>query len=328
MIGRETAPSRNPEAIAASGRLGRACTAGGAWPPVGPLCLDDDQAYVEWRERKLEGYPKSAADLIVEVRDLASPTASEGAEIRRRIGAANMALYATSANDGGAAGSRCDLIAFGAAFGLFAIEDHRSAEADGIVRIEAVDQGGTLGYIPYTDKPINWHTDGYYNFHGPIRAIRAMLLHCQRPAVEGGVNRLLDPEIAYIRLRDEAPSLVEALIRPDVMTIPASVEASGRVRPENVGPVFFVDPRSGALGMRFTARKRNVDWRDDPVTQRAVEALLRILRDDPLIVETRLAAGQGLICNNVLHDRSAFAGGDRLLYRVRYRDRVGRPRML
>ena len=84
-------------------------------------------------------------------------------------------------------------------------------------------------------------------------------------------------------------------------------------------------PRSGALGMRFTARKRNVVWRDDPVTHRAVRSLLGVLRDDPLILETRLAAGQGVICNNVLHDRSVFSGGSRLLYRVRYPDRVGRP---
>ena len=184
-----------------------------------------------------------------------------------------------------------------------------------------------LGYIPYTDKPINWHTDGYYNYHGPGQAIRAMLLHCLRPADEGGVNRLLDPEIAYIRLRDSDPGFIEALMHPAAMTIPVSVEANGRVRPENRGPVFDVDSRSGALGMRFTARKRNVVWRDDPATRRAVDRLVAVLRDDPLILETRMEAGQGLICNNVLHDRTAFApssdaGRGRLLYRVRYDDRI------
>ena len=142
------------------------------------------------------------------------------------------------------------------------------------------------------------------------------------PGFSGGINRLLDPEIAYIRLRDEDPSLIAALMRSDTMTIPAGEAAGGRLRPDNAGPVVFVDPRSGALGMRFTARRRNVSWRDDPVTQRAVRSLLAVLRDDPLIVETRLAAGQGVICNNVLHDRSAFSGGSRLLYRVRYKDRV------
>ena len=41
----------------------------------------------------------------------------------------------------------------------------------------------------------------------------------------------------------------------------------------------------------------------------------------------RFAPGQGVICNNVLHARSAFrdhdaAGGQRLLWRARYRERV------
>ena len=81
---------------------------------------------------------------------------------------------------------RRDLIAFGAAFGLTAIEDHRSAEADGVVRIEVVRDGGRLGYIPYTDRAISWHTDGYYNYHGPDRFVGAMLLHCARDADQGG----------------------------------------------------------------------------------------------------------------------------------------------
>ena len=79
--------------------------------------------------------------------------------------------------------------------------------------------------------------------------------------------------------------------------------------------------------MRYTARKRNVVWRDDPATRRAVAALERVLDSDPLIVEVRMEAGQGLICNNVLHDRTAFAPGQgpgrgRLLFRVRYADRI------
>ena len=294
-----------------------------AWPKTGPYCLDDERAYAGWREQKLARHPRHAEELLVEVRDLAAPSECERAEILRRIVAANMAVYATNADDDDV--SRWGLVAFAAAFGLVAVEDHRSAEANGIVRIEVADGGGRLGYIPYTDRPINWHTDGYYSFHGADKAIAAMVLHCRRPAGAGGVNRLLDPEIAYIRLRDEDPSLIEALMRPDSMTIPAGEEAGGRPRPDNAGPVFFVDPRSGALGMRFTARKRNVVWRDDPVVRRAVQTLLAVLDDDPLIVETRLAAGQGVICNNVLHDRSAFSGGNRLLYRVRYTDRVGRP---
>jgi len=296
-------------------------------PPKGPFHLDDAAAYAAWREAKLAGYPTRSEDFVVEIEDLAAPTPAEREAVLRLSRAANMTLYATRANLADERRTRRDLILFGRAFGLGAIEDHRSAEADGIVRIEVVDQGGRLGYIPYTDRPINWHTDGYYNFHGPERGVRAMLLHCMRPAGEGGVNRLLDPEIVYVRLRDSDPGHIEALMHPEAMTIPASVEANGRARPENVGPVFYVDPRSGALGMRYTARKRNVAWRDDPATRAAVAKLEAVLREEPLIVETRLEAGQGLICNNVLHDRTGFApsngaGRGRLLYRVRYADRI------
>ena len=256
-----------------------------------------------WREAKLAAYPTCAEDFRVAVEDLAAPSKTEREAILRRVGRANFALYETNSNLADERETRGALVAFGKSFVLVAIEDHRSAEADGIVRIEVVEQGGQFGYIPYTDKRINWHTDGYYNFHGPGCSVQAMMLHCMRSADEGGVNRLLDPEIAYIRLRNSASGHIEALTHPQAMTIPKSVEACGRVRPENVGPVFFRRPRTSALAMRYTARKRNVVWRDDPATLRAVAALEAILNSDPLIVEVRLKEGQGLICNNVLHDR-------------------------
>ncbi|MDE2375742.1 TauD/TfdA family dioxygenase [Bradyrhizobium sp.] len=237
-----------------------------------------------------------------------------------------MAVYAFGHIDDDEASVRASLLSFGATFGLRAIEDHRSAEADGVVRIEAVQGGERYGYIPYTDRAIAWHTDGYYNFHGAGRSVQAMLLHCAQGAEHGGENRLLDPEIAYIRLRDEDPAHIVALMHSSAMSIPENAEANGTIRPVNVGPVFFVQP-GGTLGMRYTARKRNIVWRNDEPTRRAVAALERILGTDPLVLRTRMSPGQGLICNNVLHDRSAFrsaATGGRLLYRIRYHGRIGR----
>jgi len=296
--------------------------------PGGPFRLDDEAAYRAWRRRKLEHYPRAPADLTVAVADPAAPSAGEREAIATLCRSANMALYDFGTRGRDERRARADLIAFGSRFGLTAIEDHRSAEADGVVRIEVVDGGGRLGYIPYTNRAINWHTDGYYNFHGAERSVQAMLLHCVRDAAEGGVNRLLDPEIAYIRLRDADPRFIVALERPEAMTIPASIEADGRVRPDNVGPVFFIHPPTGALAMRFTARKRNVVWRDESATREAVALLMQVLETDPLVVTARLAPGQGLICNNVLHDRSAFVtppapSEGRLLLRVRYGERVG-----
>lgn len=288
--------------------------------------LADEASYRRWRDAKLERYPMRVEDIIVEVRDPQRVVASERAAIANCCARANMALYAFGRAEDDEARVRAGLLAFGTAFGLRAIEDHRSAEADGIVRIEVVHGGGRFGYIPYTDRAIAWHTDGYYNFHGADRSVQAMLLHCAQNAEHGGDNRLLDPEIVYIRLRDEDPAHIAALMHPSAMSIPENAEANGTIRPVNVGPVFFVQP-GGTLGMRYTARKRNIAWRDDEPTRRAVGALERILDTDPLVLRIRMSRGQGLICNNVLHDRSAFrsaATGSRLLYRVRYHGRIGR----
>ena len=286
----------------------------------GPFDLDDATSYREWRDRKLAAYPRSVEELLVEIADPAALTAAEHAAIRDRCARANMAVYVVAGAPRDERAQRAAVLALGPQLGLTAVEDHRSRDGDGLVAIEVVEAGGRLGYIPYTSRPIAWHTDGYYNFHGPDRAVQAMLLHCVRDA-DGGKNRLLDHEIAYIRLRDEDPGHIAALMHADAMAIPENVEPDGKVRPVNIGPVFYVDPRAGALGMRYTARTRSIAWREDAATQKAVSALTRILADEPLTIATRLRPGTGLVCNNVLHDRTGFASagsGGRLLYRIRY----------
>jgi alpha-ketoglutarate-dependent taurine dioxygenase len=298
-------------------------------PPAGGsiFLLGDDRAYRRWRDAKLADYPRSPAELTVEVAALAAPTAAETAAVLAACRRANMCLYRSRQHRGNSRATRRALAAFARHFGLVDFEAHRSAEADGIVALEVVEQGGRLGYIPYTNRPIGWHTDGYYNYQGPGRMIRSMLLHCVRSAAEGGQNGLLDHELVYIGLRDENPDYIAALMHPEAMTIPANEEADGMTRGENTGPVFVVDPDTGRLGMRYTARKRNIRWRDDPATQAAVRALERLLSEDRRIVRAKLEPGDGVICNNVLHDRIGFAtgaepGAGRLLYRIRSYDRV------
>ena len=290
--------------------------------------LDDDRTYRRWRDAKLARYPRSADQLRVEISVLAAPTAVETQAVLQACGRANMCLYRCRGLLGEATETRRALAAFARHFGLIRFELHRSAEADGIVALEVVaERSGRLGYIPYTNRPIGWHTDGYYNYEGPARMIRAMLLHCARSATQGGENGLLDHEIAYIRLRDENPDFIAALMHPQAMTIPANEEADGKSRAENTGPVFVLDPDTGGLTMRYTARKRHVRWRQDPATEAAVRALARVLSEDPLILRVKLAPGEGVICNNVLHDRVVFetetgSESSRLLYRIRSYDRV------
>ena len=51
-----------------------------------------------------------------------------------------------------------------------------------------------------------------------------MGLHCISPARVGGENALMDPEIAYILLREENPDFIRALMHPQAMEIPAIAE--------------------------------------------------------------------------------------------------------
>jgi hypothetical protein len=213
----------------------------------------------------------------------------------------------------------------GEQLGLFRLEGNYLADEDGLSSITPNDDEANVrgDYIPYTHKPINWHTDGYYN--ALDRRILGMSLHCAQDAESGGENALLDHEIAYIQLRDTNPDFIAALMQPDAMTIPARMDEDNVARPEQSGPVFSVDPEQGFLHMRYTARTRSIVWKADPMTQAAVKALAEILAHSEYTLTARMTPGMGLLCNNVLHTRSGFSdspGHRRLLYRGRYYDRL------
>jgi hypothetical protein len=287
---------------------------------------DNHEEYFRWRDRRLANAIRRAEDLVVEIASLGAPTEAERAAILERCRRANMAVYACrEGGDGPAAEAKAQLAALGAAFGLRRLDSNLCADEDGISALEVREGGGAGEYIPYSNRPLSWHTDGYYN--SAEEQVRGIILHCARPAAEGGVNALMDPEIAYIRLRDENPDFIRALMHPEAMTIPANMMGGREIRPARIGPVFSVDPGTGALHMRYSARKVNVIWRDDEATRAAVAFLNWLLAEDGQdILHWRLEAGQGYIGNNVLHNRSAFQDGGegqgRLLYRARYFDRM------
>ena len=304
-------------------------TAARGLPPGSPFALDDDPAYRRWRAWKLDCAPRRSEDLLVPIGDLAAPTAAELSALTDTLRRANMAIYASPAAQG-SEDKRLPM-AIGARLGLSRLDANWLADEDGISSITpaaAGDGAPRPDFIPYTKQPIRWHTDGYYN--PPERTIRAMILHCVRPASEGGANALLDHEIAYILLRDENPDWVRALSAPDAMTIPARHDAGGEARPAQSGPVFSVDAETGDLHMRYTARTRSIAWKDDVTTSAAVARLAALLDGDarslPNVFRVRQESGMGLVCNNVLHDRSAFAevpgAPRRLLFRARYYDRI------
>ena len=288
-----------------------------------PFDLANEAGYQIWRAAKLANYPAAAADLLVRINDAAALTEREHAAILERCRKTNLAIYEVT---GGGKTDKPVIRAFGRQFGLVTLDMNLRTDEDSITSLRVVETRAGTHYIPYTNRPLNWHTDGYYNRLD--EQVRGIVMHCVSASASGGENMFLDPEIAYLLLRDENPDYIRALMQSDVMTIPANIEAGVELRSAQSGPVFSVAQDTGTLHMRYTARTRSIEWKDDRNTREAVGFLLELLASDSIyIIRHRLCAGQGIICNNVLHKREAFAddassGQERLLYRARYHERI------
>ncbi|WP_428604659.1 TauD/TfdA family dioxygenase [Sedimenticola sp.] len=285
-----------------------------------PFDLDDDALYLSWREKKLADYPTSLDALLVPVKDPRHLSDVEFNAIRQRVCKANMAIYISET------GSDPDPeipLSLGRRFGARHLNRNWLSDDTGLTSLKVAADGVRQQYIPYSNRPIKWHTDGYYN--RPDEQIHSLILHCVQSAGSGGENALLDHEIAYILLRDRDPRFITALMGADVMTIPPRMNSGAVARREEVGPVFSIMP-CGNLHMRYTIRTRHVIWSEDPLTRQALDALSEILNSDsPYIFRGKLEPGMGLISNNILHDRTAFQDdeqGVRHLYRARYYDRL------
>ena len=279
-----------------------------------PFYLCDDREYRRWREHKLNDAQPVLDDLLVPVTDPYQLTDDERAAIVERCARYNMAVYQLC--DAGLS-DKSLVHVLGEQLGLQCLDANLRSDEDSVSSLQVRAQTGNQ-YIPYTNKALSWHTDGYYN---PLdKQIFGIIMHCVRPAAEGGMNALFDPDILYIRLRDEDHAYIEALTHPGAMTIPDNVENGKVIRKAQTGPVFMLRP-DGRLHMRFSARKRNIIWRDTKATLAAVERVNQLLASDASVFKVTLRAGQGIICNNVLHNRTGFVDSGsqkRLVYRARY----------
>ena len=286
-----------------------------------PFDLDNDAAYRQWRDGKRASHPRRAEDLVVDVADPRALSLVERDRLLALCASANMAIYRSPV----VAEDKAIPRLLAAQIGLHRLDGNWLADEDGISPIAvATGANDRPAFIPYTNRPIKWHTDGYY--HPGERQIRAMVLHCVRRAQTGGESAVMDHEMAYIALREANSDWVRALMQPDAMTIPERTDEDGVARAEQTGPVFSIDAAGGALHMRYTARTRSIVWKDDPPTRAAVAFLEQLLAsDDAPVFRLTLQPGMGLVCNNVLHDRTGFVDDPlkpRLLYRARYLDRV------
>ena len=269
--------------------------------------------------QRLDDYRAVIASPPVDIVDPTTLNHQELAKLRERVAVANFAHYrcAQAVND-------TAVLALCHQVGLKNL--HQSVVTAGLTKIE-VSPGSKARYIPYTNSELNWHTDGYY--YPETYPVRAMLLHCVRPALEGGATELINHEIVYALLAQTNPDYVAALSQADVMTIPANSQAPDGPRQAQSGPVFWQDP--GRIYMRYTTRRHNIQWRQDPLSHEAVEALVEILRQrTDLVFHRQLGPSEGVLSNNTPHRREPFQdsterGRGRLFYRGRFHDNIRIP---
>ncbi|MCY4349643.1 MAG: TauD/TfdA family dioxygenase [Thiotrichales bacterium] len=323
----------------------------------------DSNEVSRWCDTRRETHATGEPGRRIEIRDPYRLRATERDAIAGQCARFNFALYRFARGRSDSGGSNPGhsnpgaLSAFASAMGLHRRDLTLGVDHHGIAAVRVVPRPNGPEMIPFTSRALNWHTDGYYN--ALERSVRSIVMHCASPAASGGETTLLDPDLVYATMHAQDPALVEALAHPYAMTIPAH-EAEGTViRPARAGPVFrFLArkfhrftaagaaptdhlgapaSRSGEifgldappkLYMRYTMRTRSIQWRSTPDTTRAVIALeeaIALLASE--YVHVRFEAGEGVICNNVLHRRSAFVDGEgegarRVMLRIRSLDPV------
>ena len=145
--------------------------------PLGP-----DRGWAAgWLEAKKDRSPHSADDMVVEIGDPLKLTGGERARIHELCGITNMAIYRCRRIP---RDPRAAVAALADQLGLRRSEANPFADDDCLTALSVRSDLAARGYLPYSDRALGWHTDGYYN--PPARAVRGVVLHCVRPAAEGG----------------------------------------------------------------------------------------------------------------------------------------------
>ena len=146
----------------------------------------------------------------------------------------------------------------------------------------------------------------------------------------GGENALLDHEIAYLQLRDADPGV---RARADAARCDDDPRAHRRRRRragrrDRAGVLGRSGERCAAHALHGAHAQHRVEATDPAVRDAAARLERMLAGPSPCIHRLTLQPGMGILCNNVLHDRSGFVDDParpRLLYRARYYDRIRRP---
>tara|TARA_B100001564_G_scaffold351542_1_gene357556 strand:+ start:79 stop:927 length:849 start_codon:yes stop_codon:yes gene_type:complete len=270
--------------------------------------------YKRWKEKKLESFTKNLDDLTVQIN---SPNAISKHEKFRVINLLTNHNIVFFHIDKIVNTDKLSIKNFADQIGLGNYELDSQSDNDGLTEIKDTQDKDKLSeYVPYTNKELNWHTDGYYTDQN--NSVLAWMLFCKVAAENGGTNKYLDHEIAYILFNDKSDKLKD-LMQHDACCIPTNILTN---RKEVYNPVFMF--RDEKLQMKFTMREKNIIWNKKSV--QAINILKSIIMEssDYHIIK-KLEPGNGVVTNNVIHMRTAFTNSknkNRLLYRLRSKKRV------
>ena len=266
--------------------------------------------FLRWAEEKERNIPHNIDGIIVNIHDINNVKISEIAKIKETINKCNSCIYSSKI----ALKSNTNLLKFVQSVGMRTY-DRNNIESNEISTITPL-ESNKINYIPYTDKSLNWHTDGYYD----KKSIFSWLLHCVHPATHGGENYLLDHELAlreYVLRHDD----INNLMSEDALTIPESKDTS---RSEISTYIFSIKNQYKKLHMRFSMRKDNIGT--SPKAGDAVTKLKEIIENDcaKYSLTYKLQKNEGIITNNILHGRKAFKDDKvkRKLLRIRSYERL------
>ena len=283
-----------------------------------PFNLENETEYREWRERKLSLYPVSKENLFVRF-DNKNLNKNSINTLKKIINKYNFAFYEFESKI-----TDRYIQEFCSKLHLIDLLSNPLADENNISNItdksKIAQKESGVEYIPYTNKQLNWHTDGYY--YNIENSVKSFLLHCDNPADNGGQNILLDHEIIYIHLRDHNPDYIEVLMKNNIMEIPKNNNILGSASIS--GPVFYID-KEGFLNMRFTSRQQNIIWGENDMIKKIKDYIFSFITEDKKYVfKILLKKNQGYIANNILHKREKYIDGEnkRLLKRLRFSRRV------
>ena len=271
--------------------------------------------YKRWADKKLQGFSKKLDDLIVEINNPNSVSKSEKNIILKTIKQHNIVFFQINK---GTINLKSSIKTLASQVGLGNYEVDSKSDNDGLTEIKIHNSmKPSAEYIPYTDKQLNWHTDGYYNNENNL--ILSWLLFCKSQSENGGMNKYMDHEIAYILFNKSFDNIGDLMLH-NAYRIPEN-ELTGRKAIDNAIFSFI----KNKLYMKFSMREKNIIWNNK--SKEAANNLKDIINSSKKYhISHKFSEGQGVITNNIIHMRTSFTNlekKNRLLYRLRSKKRMG-----